>query len=60
MWVGCNKTGMAASFLNYNLRQKSLLHCIDVSDIKTLIVGKDEELLQVYIVFTNFMLLNQQ
>jgi len=47
LWAGANKTGMTASFLNYNLRQKSLLHCIDISEIKILIVGKDEELLQV-------------
>lgn len=47
MWIACNKLGVTASFLNYNLRQKSLLHCIDISELKVLVIGKDDVLLEV-------------
>ena len=51
LWFGSNKTGATASFLNTNLRQKSLLHCIDLSDIKVLVFGKDNVLLEVCLVY---------
>ena len=47
LWIGCNKIGATASFLNYNLRQKSLLYCIDISELKVLVIGKDSVLLEV-------------
>ena len=36
---GMAKLGVTSALLNFNLRSKSLLHCFDVSQAKTLIVG---------------------
>ena len=58
LWAGSNKAGMTASFLNYNLRQKSLLHCIDISEIQALIVGNDDELIQVCGIMVLYMQLS--
>ncbi|CAK8696041.1 unnamed protein product [Clavelina lepadiformis] len=44
IWIGNIRAGAITSFLNFNLRSKALLHCIDVAEIKTLIVGKDKAL----------------
>ncbi|XP_077865201.1 long-chain fatty acid transport protein 2-like [Saccoglossus kowalevskii] len=43
-WLGFAKLGISCAFLNYNIRSKSLQHCLDVSNAKVLVVGKDEEL----------------
>lgn len=47
LWQGCNRIGTVAAFLNTNLRHKSLLHCIDIAEVKLLILGKDSVLLEV-------------
>uniref|UniRef100_H2Z7Y1 Very long-chain fatty acid transport protein n=1 Tax=Ciona savignyi TaxID=51511 RepID=H2Z7Y1_CIOSA len=39
IWLGCNRIGAVCSFLNFNLKSKSLLHCIDLSEIKILVAG---------------------
>ncbi|XP_070542337.1 long-chain fatty acid transport protein 2-like [Ptychodera flava] len=44
-WLGFAKLGIKCAFLNYNLRSKSLLHCITVSHAKAIVVGKAPELL---------------
>ena len=36
---GMAKLGVTSALLNFNLRSKSLLHCFDVSQAKTLIIG---------------------
>uniref|UniRef100_UPI00398F46C3 long-chain fatty acid transport protein 6 isoform X2 n=1 Tax=Pristiophorus japonicus TaxID=55135 RepID=UPI00398F46C3 len=41
VWFGLSKLGCAVAFLNTNLRVRSLLHCLDSSGAKTLIVGAD-------------------
>ncbi|XP_059825926.1 long-chain fatty acid transport protein 6-like [Hypanus sabinus] len=41
VWFGLCKLGCAAAFLNTSLRARSLLHCLDNSGAKTLIVGAD-------------------
>ena len=42
MWLfsGLATIGVQTALLNFNLRSKSLLHCITVSEAKALIVGK--------------------
>jgi len=47
LWQGCNRVGAVAAFLNTKLRQKSLLHCIDVAEVTLLIVGEDPSLVEV-------------
>ena len=37
--LGLYKAGIKVAFLNHNLRQKSLLHCFNVSGAKTLIIS---------------------
>ncbi|XP_035667841.1 very long-chain acyl-CoA synthetase-like isoform X1 [Branchiostoma floridae] len=44
-FLGLAKLGVKMAFLNTNLRTKSLLHCFQVAETKTLIVGKGENLL---------------
>lgn len=41
VWFGLSKLGCSVAFLNTNLRARSLLHCLDSSRAKTLIVGAD-------------------
>lgn len=41
LWFGLSKLGCSVAFLNTNLRARSLLHCLDSSRAKTLIVGAD-------------------
>ncbi|XP_077989603.1 long-chain fatty acid transport protein 2-like [Glandiceps talaboti] len=43
-WLGFAKLGIKCALLNYNLRSKSLLHCLNVSKAQLLVVGKDKEL----------------
>uniref|UniRef100_H2Z7X4 Very long-chain fatty acid transport protein n=1 Tax=Ciona savignyi TaxID=51511 RepID=H2Z7X4_CIOSA len=45
IWLGCNRIGAVCSFLNFNLKSKSLLHCIDLSEIKILVAGCDPSIL---------------
>nr|XP_033482521.1 very long-chain acyl-CoA synthetase-like [Epinephelus lanceolatus] len=41
MWLALAKLGCTASFLNYNIRSKSLLHCFSCCDAKVLVAGAD-------------------
>uniref|UniRef100_H2Z7X9 Very long-chain fatty acid transport protein n=1 Tax=Ciona savignyi TaxID=51511 RepID=H2Z7X9_CIOSA len=50
IWLGCNRIGAVCSFLNFNLKSKSLLHCIDLSEIKILVAGCDPSILAVRLV----------
>nr|CAB3266197.1 very long-chain acyl-CoA synthetase-like [Phallusia mammillata] len=45
-WLGSMALGVVPAFINTNLRTKSLLHCIDIAEVKLLIVGKDPSLLE--------------
>ena len=36
-WLGLNKIGVKASFINYNLRETSLLHCLNVCQPKAIV-----------------------
>lgn len=47
LWTGCTAMGVVTAFLNTNLRLKSLLHCIDLAEIKILVVGHQSALLEV-------------
>ncbi|XP_006815361.1 long-chain fatty acid transport protein 2-like, partial [Saccoglossus kowalevskii] len=44
-YLGFAKLGIRVAFLNYNLRLDPLVHCIDVSEAKVVIVGHDPELI---------------
>ncbi|XP_064412294.1 long-chain fatty acid transport protein 6 [Latimeria chalumnae] len=41
VWFGLTKIGCTVAFLNYNIRSRSLLHCFNCCEAKTLIVGAD-------------------
>ncbi|XP_037613187.1 very long-chain acyl-CoA synthetase-like [Sebastes umbrosus] len=41
LWLALTKLGCSASFLNYNIRSKSLLHCFSCCDAKVLVAGAD-------------------
>uniref|UniRef100_A0A3Q0R8K3 long-chain-fatty-acid--CoA ligase n=1 Tax=Amphilophus citrinellus TaxID=61819 RepID=A0A3Q0R8K3_AMPCI len=41
IWLALSKLGCPASFLNYNIRSKSLLHCFSCCEAKVLIAGAD-------------------
>ncbi|XP_077988604.1 long-chain fatty acid transport protein 6-like [Glandiceps talaboti] len=45
-WLGFAKLGIKCALINYNLRSDSLLHCIDISEAKTVLVGKGEDLIR--------------
>ena len=47
--LGLCKIGVEVAFLNFNLRNKSLLHCIKISDAKLLIVGSGQSC-RIYII----------
>lgn len=39
-WLGLVKVGCVGAFLNFNIRSKSLLHCLKVSGAKLLVVAE--------------------
>ncbi|XP_036420447.1 very long-chain acyl-CoA synthetase-like isoform X2 [Colossoma macropomum] len=41
IWLGVSKLGCTVSFLNHNIRSKSLLHCFSCCGAKALIAGAD-------------------
>uniref|UniRef100_A0A669B8R2 long-chain-fatty-acid--CoA ligase n=1 Tax=Oreochromis niloticus TaxID=8128 RepID=A0A669B8R2_ORENI len=41
IWLALSKLGCTASFLNVNIRSKSLLHCFSCCEAKVLIAGAD-------------------
>ena len=41
IWMGMAKVGVVASLINFNLRNESLAHCIDVCDAKAVIYGSE-------------------
>ncbi|XP_075997918.1 long-chain fatty acid transport protein 2-like [Genypterus blacodes] len=41
LWLGLVKIGCSAAFLNYNIRSKSLLHCLQCSGAKTLVAAEE-------------------
>ncbi|XP_068178381.1 long-chain fatty acid transport protein 2-like [Antennarius striatus] len=41
IWLALFKLGCRASFLNYNIRSKSLLHCFSCCEAKVLVAGAD-------------------
>lgn len=45
-FLGLLKIGMADAFINYHLTAKPLLHSLNVSDAKVIIVGAGDELLE--------------
>ena len=49
IWFGANNIGATTAFINYQLRLKSLLHCIDVSEAKVLVIGSDLAIVEVSI-----------
>ncbi|XP_053888238.1 long-chain fatty acid transport protein 6 isoform X2 [Malaclemys terrapin pileata] len=42
VWFGVAKLGCVVAFLNFNIRSRSLLHCISSCESKILIVGADK------------------
>ncbi|KAL3865943.1 hypothetical protein ACJMK2_043287 [Sinanodonta woodiana] len=45
-FLGLQKLGIAAAFINFNIRMKPLVHSIKVCGAKILIVGQGDEILQ--------------
>ncbi|XP_050768663.1 long-chain fatty acid transport protein 6-like isoform X3 [Gymnogyps californianus] len=41
MWFGLAKLGCVVAFLNFNVRSRSLLHCVSSCEPKILVVGAD-------------------
>lgn len=41
IWVGLAKIGLVTALLNYNLRDKQLLHSIKTADTKAVIFGSN-------------------
>ncbi|KAM9818422.1 long-chain fatty acid transport protein 1-like isoform 1-T1 [Syngnathus typhle] len=41
LWLGLAMVGVEAAFINYNLRQKSLQHCVSVSGARALVFGSE-------------------
>ncbi|XP_070543440.1 long-chain fatty acid transport protein 6-like [Ptychodera flava] len=46
-WLGFAKLGIICALLNCNLRGDSLLHCVDVSQAKVLVIGKGLDIFEV-------------
>ena len=40
LWLGMAKIGVRAALINTNLRGDSLLHCVNISDAKAVVYGK--------------------
>lgn len=41
LWLGLAMVGVEAALINYNLRRKSLLHCVGVSGARALVFGTE-------------------
>ncbi|XP_019119427.2 long-chain fatty acid transport protein 1 [Larimichthys crocea] len=41
LWLGLAMVGIEAALINYNLRQKSLLHCVSVSGARAMVFGTE-------------------
>lgn len=41
LWLGLAMTGVESAFINYNLRQDSLLHCVRVSGARAMVFGAE-------------------
>ncbi|MEQ2275003.1 hypothetical protein XENORESO_017980, partial [Xenotaenia resolanae] len=41
LWLGLAMVGVEAAFINYNLRQQPLLHCIGVSGARAMVFGAE-------------------
>ena len=41
MWLGLAKVGIVTALINYNLRDKPLMHSIQIVDAKAIIFGMD-------------------
>ncbi|XP_070542995.1 long-chain fatty acid transport protein 2-like [Ptychodera flava] len=54
-WLGLAKLGITCAFLNYNVRNKSLIHCLDAVDAKIIIAGEGEELLGALEEISNYL-----
>lgn len=39
LWLGLSKLGVITALINHNLRQQSLLHCINIADAQAFIYG---------------------
>ncbi|XP_070538891.1 long-chain fatty acid transport protein 2-like [Ptychodera flava] len=43
-WLGFAKIGVECALINYNLRSKSLLNCIELATVKVLLIGNGKDL----------------
>ncbi|XP_068595108.1 long-chain fatty acid transport protein 2-like [Brachionichthys hirsutus] len=41
LWLGLQKLGCSVAFLNYNIRSRSLLHCLSRSGARTLVAAEE-------------------
>ena len=41
LWLGLAKIGVVTALINYNLKDKPLLHSIQIAESKAVILGKD-------------------
>ena len=41
LWLGLGKIGVMAAFINFNLRQEALAHCIRISEARAIVFSAD-------------------
>lgn len=41
LWLGLSKAGIVTALINYNLRDKPLLHCVNITDSKAIIFSSE-------------------
>jgi Acyl-CoA synthetases (AMP-forming)/AMP-acid ligases II len=41
LWLGLSKLGVITALINHNLRQNSLLHCINIAGVSAFIYGAE-------------------
>lgn len=39
LWLGLSKLGVITALINHNLRQNSLLHCVNIANVSAFIYG---------------------
>ncbi|XP_077989483.1 long-chain fatty acid transport protein 2-like [Glandiceps talaboti] len=54
-WLGLAKLGIKCSLINYNLRTKSLIHSLTVTNVKTVIVGEGKDLLAAVMEISDYL-----
>ncbi|TMS23653.1 Long-chain fatty acid transport protein 1 [Larimichthys crocea] len=53
LWLGLAMVGIEAALINYNLRQKSLLHCVSVSGARAMVFGTEMREDRLFYIYTS-------